>query len=80
MESSLTQRNGLNRDEVFSRLGQLKRQVGPAFRYVEVGFSSSNGTELGPLAFKLNKGLLRRAEQEDQTSGITVEALAQPAI
>jgi|GraSoi2013_115cm_1033766.scaffolds.fasta_scaffold224951_2 hypothetical protein len=52
----------LFREEVLGRLSELKNELGPAFKYVKIGFTSSANPDNCMLEFSLNKAMLRRAE------------------
>ena len=57
-------RSRLSREEVLERLTKLKSELGPAFKYVKIGFTSSENPDNSMLEFSLNKTLLRRAESK----------------
>ena len=55
-------RSRVSREEVLGRLSELKNELGPAFKYVKIGLTSSVNSDNCTLEFSLNKTLLRRAE------------------
>jgi hypothetical protein len=58
------QRSRFPREEVLHRLSLLKAEIRPAFRYVNIRFSTNVSPEHSTLSFNLDKGLLRRAEMK----------------